>query len=417
MAASLLFLLLGGVIADRLPRRLVMVGVDGLRALAVLGLAATQGHVPLTVLTALTFLVGSGEAFFEPSYGALLPAVVPADLLTSANAVSSVSRRVASIAGPALAGIILVAAGSGAAFLLNGLTFAVNMVTLLLLREPARNRQAEPMSMLGEVVEGVQALRARPWVAAMIGVGTLQLFLVVAPETVLLPVVAREHLGGNQAYALTLSAAAVGGLLGVAARPAPRAAPSRHSGHARPEPDGLGPTRAGHPVLPELGRRGVRTRRLRGRPLPHLLDCRAATRVPPTLLGRVTSLDYLGSLALLPVGYALTGPAVQTFGATPVLATAVVLGSVPNLLLLLVPGVAELRSPSSPGGQADQPSPAQPSQDQQAIYQHPMTQPPGRARRQLRGLPGFQSIRIGASGPGPGCLTWARTLPALAGTG
>jgi hypothetical protein len=212
----------------------------------------------LTVLTALTFLVGSGEAFFEPSYGALLPAVVPADLLTSANAVSSVSRRVASIAGPALAGIILVAAGSGAAFLLNGLTFAVNMVTLLLLREPARNRQAEPMSMLGEVVEGVQALRARPWVAAMIGVGTLQLFLVVAPETVLLPVVAREHLGGNQAYALTLSAAAVGGLLGVAARPAPRAAPSRHSGHARPEPDGLGPTRAGHPVLPELGRRGVR---------------------------------------------------------------------------------------------------------------------------------------------------------------
>jgi len=174
----------------------------------------TQGHVPLTVLTALTFLVGSGEAFFEPSYGALLPAVVPADLLTSANAVSSVSRRVASTAGPALAGIILVAAGSGAAFLLNGLTFAVNMLTLLLLREPARNRQAEPMSMLGEVVEGVQALRARPWVAAMIGVGTLQLFLVVAPETVLLPVVAREHLGGNQAYALTLSAAAVGGLLG-----------------------------------------------------------------------------------------------------------------------------------------------------------------------------------------------------------
>lgn len=82
---------------------------------------------------------------------------------------------------------------------------------------------------------------------------------------------------------------------------------------------------------------------------------------PPTLLGRVTSLDYLGSLALLPVGYALTGPAVQTFGATPVLATAVVLGSVPNLLLLLVPGVAELRSPSSPGGQADQPSPAQPN--------------------------------------------------------
>lgn len=212
--------------------------------------------------------------------------------------------------------------------------------------------------MLGEVVEGVQALRARPWVAAMIGVGTLQLFLVVAPETVLLPVVAREHLGGNQAYALTLSAAAVGGLLGslLALRREPR----------RPGTvamlglclTALAPLALATPfslswVVAAYALAGFAVD-------PFLIYWTAGLQreFPPTLLGRVTSLDYLGSLALLPVGYALTGPAVQTFGATPVLATAVVLGSVPNLLLLLVPGVAELRSPSSPGGQADQPSPA-----------------------------------------------------------
>jgi DHA3 family tetracycline resistance protein-like MFS transporter len=75
--ALVVFVLFGGILADRMRRTTVMIGADGLRAIAVLGLALVPGEVPVAVLAALVFAVGAGEAFFRPAYGALLPTVLP----------------------------------------------------------------------------------------------------------------------------------------------------------------------------------------------------------------------------------------------------------------------------------------------------------------------------------------------------
>lgn len=344
-AAFLLLLGLGGVVADRLPRRIVMAGADCCRLVGVLGVALVPGKFPILVLAALTFVIGAGEAFFEPAYGALLPAILPEEELARAGAVSSVSRRAASIGGPLLAGVLVVTTGTRGALLLDAATFAVSMATLVSVPEPSRPSEPITGSVLREIGEGVSAVRSRPWVAVMIAVGTLQLFFVVAPETVLLPVVARQHLGGNGSYAAALSAAAVGGLVGslLALARAPR----------RPGIvvmlglclSALAPLALATPfslwwVVGAYALTGLAVD-------PFLIYWTAALQreFPARLLGRVTTLDYLGSLALLPLGYALTGPAVASFGATTVLYTAVVVGTVPNLLLLLVPGVADLASP------------------------------------------------------------------------
>src|SRR5581483_8621922 len=94
--ALVLFVMIGGVWADRLPRRAVMMGADEFRAVVVLGLA-TVPHPPLWVLAGLVFLVGGGEAFFRPAYGALVPTVVPEGRLGAANALTSVSFRTGAI--------------------------------------------------------------------------------------------------------------------------------------------------------------------------------------------------------------------------------------------------------------------------------------------------------------------------------
>lgn len=101
-AALVLFSLFGGVWADRLPRTRVMIGADLLRAVAVLGLALVPGTPAVAVLALLTFLVGGGEAFFRPAFGAILPTIVPVERLAVANSLSSTSMNFARVVGPGL---------------------------------------------------------------------------------------------------------------------------------------------------------------------------------------------------------------------------------------------------------------------------------------------------------------------------
>jgi DHA3 family tetracycline resistance protein-like MFS transporter len=109
-ASLVLFALLGGVWADRLPRVRVLIGADLTRLVAVLGLAAVvSGRTGIGVLAPLVFLVGAGEAFFRPAYGALLPEVLPPEELAAGNALSGSTFHFASIVGPGLAGVLVAA--------------------------------------------------------------------------------------------------------------------------------------------------------------------------------------------------------------------------------------------------------------------------------------------------------------------
>lgn len=338
-----LLVLAGGVWADRLPRRLVMIGADAARAAAVLALAITPTHPPLWVLAALVFAVGGGEAFFQPAYAALVPTVLDPAELERGSALTSISRRGAAVVGPAVGGLLVASVGTRWAFALDAATFLVSLLTLVGVREPAVV-PAPRTSAYRDIAEGIRAVRARPWIAAVLLTATVQLMLTVAPPTVLLPIVARERLGGDAAYGAMLACFSAGGVIGalLAARFTPR----------RPGLVGMMTLLAyafvplsliaGHsPVLVAVvylvAGIGIE-------PFIVYWTAAVARDVPRDLLARVSSLDWLSSFALMPLGLALTGPAVDAFGRAPVLIVAAVMAVVPNLLALAVPGVPEFRT-------------------------------------------------------------------------
>lgn len=345
-AALVLFAVLGGVWADRLPRVLLMRAADLLRLVAVSGLAlaAATGDPSTSVLASLVFVVGAGEAFFRPAYGALLPTVLPERDLPAGNALSEASHYVSQVAGPGLAGALLLISGPEVVFALDALTFGVSLATLLKVAEPEQHR-AVRRRLHREIAEGFGAVRERRWIAAVLAMASVQLLFAVAPAMVLLPLVVRDSGASPSAYGLVLAVGAVGGLLGALV-----------AGRWRP----AHPGQAG--LLALLGWTAPPLALLLGAPVPLLAAAwfigsaglgpfniwwvsALQTAVPKELLARVVSLDWLCSLALLPLGLALTGPAVDVVGRGPVLVTAIIVMVVTSVLPLLVPGVRDLAEP------------------------------------------------------------------------
>ncbi|MGB2951999.1 MAG: MFS transporter, partial [Gaiellaceae bacterium] len=130
------FLLAGGVWADRLPRQLVMLGSDAIRGScqATIAVLLLTDQARLWHLLALSSIYGSAEAFFRPAATGLLPSTVGAPRLQQANALMGVSNSVASLAGPAIAGVLVGLAGVGVAFAADAGTFVVSGVSLAMLR-------------------------------------------------------------------------------------------------------------------------------------------------------------------------------------------------------------------------------------------------------------------------------------------
>lgn len=347
-AALVLFALLGGVWADRLPRVGVLKAADALRLVAVGGLsvlaASSSGVPPVPALAAMVFVVGAGEAFFRPALGALLPTVLPVDVLGSGNALNNITQHIALVAGPGLAGLALLVVGPPALFVLDAITFGVSLVTLFRVQEPP-HEPAPRRRVVAEMAEGMVAVRQRPWIGAVLVMATLQLLFFVAPCNVLLPVVLHERGAPTSAYGLVLALGATGGLLGafVAGRWSPT-----HRGTiglsmcvlCASEPLGL-LLRLPAPLLVVawfFGNVGF---------APFIVWWETALQedVPRHLLARVVSLDWMCSLALLPAGLALTGPVTALVGRTPVLATGVGVVVVTSLAPLAVTGARELRTP------------------------------------------------------------------------
>ena len=345
--AMVLFLVIGGVYADRVSRTRVMIGADAFRAVAITALLLTPGDVPVWALALLTFAVGGGEAFFRPAFGAIVPAVVPSERLAQANALTSVSLKTSFILGPALGGLLVAVASPEWALGIDALTFLASIATLLRIAEPPLPVRESHQSGLRDALDGVAAVRARPWIGAILVMATLQLMLAVAPYIVLLPFIARERLGGDGAYGFLLVLSAAGGLSGAlfAAKVTPR-----HPGTWGVL--GLLPYAPLMLVLAyshSLAVVAVWTF-VSGLGLePFLIWWSSALQreVPPELLARVISLDWLVSLALLPIGLALAGQAAEAFGREAVLVTAAVAMVVTSLGVLLVPGVADFHTPDA----------------------------------------------------------------------
>src|SRR5437763_4161790 len=196
-AALVTFLLLGGVWADRLPRHRIMVSTDLIRAalhtlLAILIFADT---LSIWQLVAIEVCFGAAEAFFRPAYSGLVPQTVPEDLIQEANAANGFTQTLAEFAGPALATVLVLTLGTGAAFAIDAATFVVSAGLLALVRPRERGERPPRTSLPAELRDGWQEVRSRAWVWVTIAVFACHLVLGFAPYVVLGPTVAADRYG------------------------------------------------------------------------------------------------------------------------------------------------------------------------------------------------------------------------------
>ncbi|GAA5129705.1 MFS transporter [Pseudonocardia adelaidensis] len=309
----------GGVAADRLPKRAVLLGVEGVRvaAAAAAGLLAATGVMQLWHLAVIAFVLGAAEAFFFPAYSAILPTLLPADELLAANGVEGTLRPVAQQAlGPALAGVLVGAFAPSSALLLAGGIYAIAAVTLVAMRRVAVAPTAGRTSVLGDLAEGFRYLFRTGWLFATLAFATLYVLVLLGPLEVLLPFAVRDQTGGGaSSFALVLGAFGIGGAVGSLVVSSWRL-PRRYL-----------------TVMNLLWGAGAAPLALIGL-TTHLWVMAVAAfvvgftgsaamviwgtllqrRVPPHLLGRVSSLDFFVSLALMPVSMAVAGPAGELLG-------------------------------------------------------------------------------------------------------
>jgi hypothetical protein len=229
MAAGILpqvaFVLGGGVLADRIGRRPVMLGADALCCAAQAGLAVAllAGRPPIWLFAVLAALVGTGQAFFGPALNGLMTEIAPRAELGDANALYGLAQSATRIIGPSLAGLVVALAGPAVVIAVDAASYGVSVAALALLRPPLRAAPPAPApgpaapprrSLLREAGEGWAEFRSRTW----LWVTTLQfaLFNLITwgPYLLLGPVLARAYLGGARAWGLVMAAGGAGAVLG-----------------------------------------------------------------------------------------------------------------------------------------------------------------------------------------------------------
>ena len=340
--ARVALLLLGGLVADRLPRHEVMLAADGLRAAtqATVAVLLLGGSAHLWELLVLFALYGAGDAFFAPAATGLVPATVEHVDLQRANAFLSASRSVATVAGPGLGGVLVATTGAGIVFAVDAATFAVSTLTLVLLRvqpPPAAARAG----MVAELRAGWREVASRTWVRTSIVYFALS-NLAIAPLFVLGPLVAKRSLGGPGAWGAILTCAGIGSLLGdgAALRRRPRALLTR--GFLLLSTWALAPALLARPFSVPVVCIGA------GIGFASLSFSNALwftalqERIPAQYLSRVSSYDWLGSRLFQPAGYALAGPAAGVFGVSATLAGGAALHAIASVAVALQPSVRRL---------------------------------------------------------------------------
>ena len=338
-AARGAFLLFGGVMADRLRRSRVMVAADIVRAGCQATLAALfiTGHVNLPALVALQALHGAASAFFDPASTGLVAEVVPSDELQPANAQLSISRGLATIAGPALAGFLIYLSSAGVALAVDAASFLLSAAFLLLI--PARRRSREPSApqerMLHDLRVGFRELVTRPWLLMIMGASGVSLMAILGTLFVLGPVVASRSLGGSQAWGLVVGAFGVGSVAGgfVALKVIARRQLRAIFAVALITVPGILLLAIPAPIavlaLAEVAA-GI-AMSYAGTVYEVVLQ----QRIPPAVLARVASYDWLVTTVLSSVGLVLAGGLAEVFGVPQTLIGAAVIVTVAAAVPLL----------------------------------------------------------------------------------
>jgi len=222
---DMLFGIVGGVLADTLDRRRLMMAVQAFLFVAGVVLAALTiaGQMPPALLLTFTFLIGSGSVLTVPAYQSLVPDLVPRNQLHSASALSSISINLARAAGPAVAGVVIARAGVGAVFALNAAMYLAFLLVLVAWRPPPTAAPKFAEGFVSALRAGGRYIRYAPVVRRILWRSAL--FLVPASALwTLLPLVATQRLGlGADGYGLLLGVLGAGAIAGAVILPRVRA--------------------------------------------------------------------------------------------------------------------------------------------------------------------------------------------------
>jgi MFS family permease len=210
---QVVFMLGGGVLADRLGRRRVMLGADAARLTAqgILAGALLITVPPIWLIVVLSAVLGTGEAFFTPALGGLTPAITPQDRLGDANALLGVAQSATRVIGPALSGVLIGFSAPGVVIAVDAATFGVSLISLSLLRVPAIRPATH--SAWRDFTEGWHQFRAQTWLWVVTVQFALFNLLTWAPFLLLGPLLARAYLGGARAWGIVTAAMALGSVL------------------------------------------------------------------------------------------------------------------------------------------------------------------------------------------------------------
>lgn len=348
---QILLLLFGGFVSDRFERCRVMLFADLVRgcALLVMGVLSIAGVLEIWHMAAIAAVYGAGNAFFGPAFDALVPDLVPDELLAQANSLDHFVRPVSvRLVGPALGGWIIATVGVGWAFILDAASFAVSIACLLQLGQlqtaPQADVEPDSGSIWTEIREGFSFVRCNVWLWGTFSAATLGYLIFLGPAELLLPYLVKNDLSGSASDLGTVFA--MGGLGAITASivMSQRGMPNRNMSFIY--------------IAWSLSTLAVAGYGLARFPWQLMLTCFAfnafetagqivwlttkQSLVPTRLLGRVSSLDWLISIGLMPLSYALAGPVATWLGTRTTLIGAGLLGSVITFAFLFLPG---MRSP------------------------------------------------------------------------
>jgi predicted MFS family arabinose efflux permease len=355
---QVLFTLASGVLSDRLDRRRVMIAGDLIRLVALSAICALSvtGNITIPLLIALVALYGTGQAVFQPSFNAIVPMIVPAELLVEANSLAQFVRPAAmSVLGPVIGGLLIGAVGPGWAFGVDAATFAFSAAMILLIRTQGRAARdaEEPSSPWQDLKEGIRFVKNERWLLVGLLGALVSLLAAWGPWETLVPFVVRNDLSGSATeLGLVFGAGGIGSLaaaliVGQRGRLPRKAITTIYLSWAIAlfAMIGLGIAQTvWQAMLVALVSEGSLT------VLIVLWYTVMQRLVPEALLGRVSSLDWMMTTAGVPLSFAIVGPAAAAFGARAVLVVAGILGGAVTLAFMFVPGA---RDPERDGRLAD----------------------------------------------------------------
>jgi MFS family permease len=339
-----LFILVGGVWADRLPRNLVMVATDVLR-FGSQGTAAVlliSGHAEVWHLIALNLVHGLGASFFVPAATGLVPQLVSPARLQEANGLLSLTGSGFEVLSPVIGGTLVATVGPGWALGIDAVTFLVSAAFLVRLTIPEAPMRVAA-SFFSELRGGWREFTSRTWLWVDGVYSALGNAAILAPVWALGPLVAEESLDGASSWATIVAAFGLGSVLGGLA--SIRLKPDRpiFVGVATLSLLALPPALLAGPAPTAAIAAGAFAGGFGLIFFNTLFETTVQEQVPPDALSRVVSIDWLLSLALYPIGLAAAGFVAEAIGAGRTLAGAAVFAVVSTAIVLLVPSVRDVR--------------------------------------------------------------------------